>query len=244
MTFAGFIILAASVQAAPDDNPGAGRQVPPPFPEIPSLTVEGLFLGEAEMMSVGTQEEMFIRRELLEHYFGESQTVAKNRVNRNTQVEMLNRLGSGKAISEIELRKALWERDIAQLDGAISGLQAESLLVYEEMGLIRLRVMAGERVAADTYFRLQIKARETAVKLAEKRVDRAKVELHYRTFRWEAVRHLTEQRFASREEYLDELIDFVAAEQGLATETRRVELAKSALEIVRRQTRSASGVAH
>lgn len=233
--FVQILFFASTLRAAPQDNTGATWQPPRSYPEFPSLPVQGPFLRQQDMMSLSTQEDLFVRRDLLENYYGEYLAGARNQIHRNAQIDIVNQLRPGDAISEVELRKAYWERDTAQLSGEISGLQAETLLIYEEMALIRLRVMAGEDVFRENLLRFQVRVHEVGVTLAEKRLARAKAELNYRRFRWEAVRKLSERDYVNRQELLSELIDFVEADQMAATETRRLELSKASLEIVRRQ---------
>ena len=203
----------------------------PKFRELPR---EGEYLQNAEVSSISLQEDIFIRRELIEGLLGSGRAVAMIGDDfdqlRSIYGE-LSQISSREDIQRIEWRSAR-----NRFDGDIAVAAARVALKYEEINLVELRVLSSEKVPRQELLRLQVEVRGLAIVLAEFRERRAGLDQAYYQMLFDDISVLHRREFASRETYLENLIQLKQANEALTTEKKRLAMTRQAHEIVRRQT--------
>lgn len=204
------------------------------LPHFPPLPRGGEYTSESEATAVTLQEDIFIRRELFEDYLGINRASALVSDDFDRLLNIYGELTatvSKEDLLRIELRVAK-----NKIDGEIAGLSSQILLKYEEIDLTELRILAGEKIRSEVLRRLQLEARSLAVVLAETRVRRAILDQDYFQVLFDDISRLNRVEFASRENYIEDLIQLKRANEALEVDRRRLAIAQQALDIVRRQS--------
>lgn len=228
-TLAASLSLAAPLHAS--TSPSAPGNTP--VNEFPTLPRQGDYLGIPDTMSVAVQEDMFVQREILEGFLGENRTAQTTAVDYADQYRVIGKLGG--AARQIDVDRAKWRMERVSMTGEIGRLMSEISLKYEEVNLIKLRVLADEKVPRDTLLRLQVEIRTMAFELAGVRLKRAQLDNEFQRNRVREIRYLVDRGMAGLEDLLTETIAHKQAMANLTTETRRFEVTRVALEYVKRQ---------
>lgn len=200
--------------------------------KLPALPQTGDFLQVADTMSIATQEELFVRREFFEDSSGEART-SRNVEGDHDELLNLYQQFNG-ATSRDELERIAWKRNRNPLSGQIAQETANLLAIYEEITLIKLRVLAGEQVSRKTLLNLQVEARKQTVSIAKTGLARALMDQAYFVKRLEGTQTLQEHKFASREQLITELIDLKQANEAVKTEQKNLIFTEKALALVSR----------
>jgi hypothetical protein len=227
LSTAAFLILIFGI-----DSPGSAEGVD--LPRFPPLPREGEYLKAAEATGVTLQEDIFIRRELLEDFLGTGRASA---IVSDDFDRLLNIYGEvSSTISREDLLRMEWRVAKNQVEGDMARCGAQIVLKYEEIDLIALRILAGEKILSKDLRRLQLEVRGLAVVLAEIRIQRSTLDQNFFQVLFDNISRLNRVEFASRENYIEDLIQLKRANEALEVDRRRLAMAQQALDIVRRQS--------
>ena len=214
------------------DSPGFAEGVE--LPRFPPLPREGEYIKAAEATGVTLQEDIFIRRELLEDFLGTGRASA---IVSDDFDRLLNIYGEvSSTISREDLLRMEWRVAKNQVEGDMARCGAQIVLKYEEIDLVELRVLAGEKIRSKDLSKMQLEVRGLAVVLAETRVRRAILDQNYFQVLFDNISRLNRVDYASRENYLEDLIELKRANETLEADRRRLAMAQQALDIVRKQS--------
>lgn len=214
------------------ESPGFAQGVE--LPRFPPLPREGEYLKEAEATAVTLQEDIFIRRELLEDFLGTGRASA---IIADDFDRLLNIYGEVSSTISIEdLLRMEWRVAKNKVEGDIARCGAQIVLKYEEIDLIALRILAGEKILSKDLSKMQLEVRGLAVVLAEIRIQRSTLDQNFFQVLFDNISRLNRIEFASRENYLEDLIQLKRANETLEADRRRLAMAQQALDIVRRQS--------
>lgn len=214
------------------ESPGFAQEVG--LTGFPPLPREGENTQEAEVTAVTLQEDIFIRRDLLEDVLGTGRASALVGDDFDRLLGIYGELAS--TVSKEDLLRIEWRVAKNKIEGEIARCSAQILLKYEEIDLVELRVLAGEKVPSKDLSRLQLEVRSLAVALSEIRIRRSTLDQDFFQVLFDDISRLNRIEFASRENYLEDLIQLKRANEALEVDRRRLAMAKQALDIVRRQS--------
>jgi hypothetical protein len=229
MILASLLAIAAPLHASSSFSASGTT----PVNEFPALPSQEEYLGIPDTMSIAVQEDMFGQRELLEGFLGENRVAQSTAVDYADQYTLLGKLGG--AARRIDIDRAKWRMERVALSGDMARRMSEISLKYEEVNLIKLRVLADEKVPRATLLRLQVEIRTMLFELAGIRLQRAQLDDQFYRNRVRELQYLADRGMAGLEDLLTETIAHKQALANVTTETRRVALTRAALEYVKRQ---------
>lgn len=228
-----FFAIALATSLATTTAYSASPAAQAPVNEFPALPSQGEYLGIPDTMSIAVQEDMFVQREIFEGFLGENRIAQTTALDYSDQYAVMVKLGG--AARRIDVDRAKWRMERVALTGEIGRRMSEISLKYEEVNLLKLKVLADEKVPRDSLLRLQVEIRTMALDLAEIRLKRAQLDDQFYRNRVNEIRYLADRGMAGLEDLLNETIQHKQATANVTTETRRVELTRVALEYVKRQ---------
>jgi|GEM_PF-1888487 len=230
LTFGAAIAATAGTSAFAE--PATNKTVP----EFPALPRDGDHLGIPDTMTIAVQEDVFVQRELLEGFLGENRIATTTAPDYAEQLRVMGKLGP--AARPIDVDRARWRMERIALTGEIGRRMAEMALKYEEINLIKLQVLADQKVPRENLLRLQLETRTMAAELAGLRLKRAELDERFYSQRLREIQYLADRGMVGLEDLLTETISTKQSKAIVATEMRRVALTRAALEIVKRQAAS------